>query len=59
MMTRKRKLSDDEDVEDEHVPSDSDTEISQLSKAISHKNAMDLLHSMTTSKDILFWKSYG
>jgi hypothetical protein len=73
MMTRKRKLSDEED---EHVPSDSDTEISsddesneedpsisllvqQLSKAISHKNSMDLLHSMTTSKDILFWNSYG
>ena len=49
--------SSDHDKTDHKSPSIS-LLVQQLSKAVAHKNAMDLLHSMATSKDILFWNSY-
>ena len=33
--------------------------LSHLSRAVSEKRASELLHSMTASKDILFWTSRG
>ena len=48
--------SDEESVEEE--PRIKDV-LDNLSQAVSRKRASDLLHSMATSKDILFWTPRG
>ena len=50
-------VSDDEHSNDEE-PRIKDV-LGNLSKTVSRKRASDLLHSMVTSKDILFWTPRG
>ena len=50
-------VSDDEHSNDEE-PRIKDV-LGNLSKTVSRKRASDLLHSMATSKDILFWTPRG
>ena len=50
-------LSDDQQSNDEE-PRIKDV-LGNLSKTISRKRASDLLHSMSASKDILFWTPRG
>ena len=49
-------ISDEES--DDEEPRIKDV-LNNLSQAVSRKNASDLLHSMATSKDILFWTPRG
>ena len=51
-------VSDDEHSNDPEEPRIKDV-LGNLSKTVSRKRASDLLHSMTASKDILFWKPRG
>ncbi|KAL9980666.1 hypothetical protein ACROYT_G009279 [Oculina patagonica] len=68
----KRKVNwDDEEEEsgkEDNISSDDESDIEEprikdvlnnLSKAVSRKYASELLHSMATSKDILFWTPRG
>ena len=50
-------VSDDEQSNDEE-PRIKDV-LRNLSKTVSRKRASDLLHSMATSKDVLFWTPRG
>ena len=52
----KGESSDDESEDEE--PRIKDV-LNHLSRAVSEKRASDLLHSMATSKDILFWTPRG
>ena len=65
----KRKVDWDEEEQSEredHSDEDSDEEeprikdvLDNLSQAVSRKRASEMLHSMATSKDILFWTPHG
>ena len=55
--TSETDVSDDEHSNDEE-PRIKDV-LGNLSKPVSRKRASDLLHSMTASKDILFWTARG
>ena len=46
------------DVSDDEEPRIKDV-LENLSQSVSRKRASDLLHSMATSKDILFWTPRG
>ena len=48
----------DEDSDEEEEPRIKDV-LDNLSQAVSRKCASELLHSMATSKDILFWTPRG
>ena len=54
--SEREDYSDEESVEEE--PRIKDV-LDNLSQAVSRKRASDLLHSMATSKDILFWTPRG
>ena len=58
MESEKEDTITSEDESDDEEPRIKDV-LHNLAKAVSKDHASDLLHSMSTSKDILFWTPRG